>query len=173
MMPSSRIALRPATLADADIILDWENNLENWAVSNNDSPYSLINIQMLILSLRNIRKACQARYMIIEINSDRILGSVDLYEIDWDKLTAGVGVLISDPSDRSKGFASEALLMLEQLVIEEWDLKHFNAEVHLTNIPSIKLFENCNYVKKDVVYKALSPNGGYIETILFEKWLKN
>ncbi len=173
MKVNSTISLRSAKLEDAEIILDWENNLENWAVSSNNSPYSLIDIQMLIISLRNVRKACQARFMIIHKSSNEILGSVDLYEIDWGNKTAGVGVLISSKKYRSKGFASEALLLLEELAINEWELKHFNAEVHLTNIPSLKLFEKCGYKKKDGVIKAKSPNGDYIETILFEKWLND
>ena len=171
-MISSRIALREATLKDCEIILDWENNLENWAVSNNTSPYSLMDIQMLIISLRDIRKACQARFMILEKDSRRILGSVDLYEINWKEKTAGVGVLISDGQDRCKGYASEALLMLEELAIKNWELKYFNAEVHTTNHASVRLFENCGYQQKEGGYKAKSPNGDYIQTLLFEKWLK-
>lgn len=168
----ARINLRLAILEDCEVILDWENNLENWAVSNNNSPYSLRDIQMLIISLRDIRKACQARYMIIEKNTDRILGSVDLYEIDWKERKAGVGVLIANKDDRSKGYASDALLLLEKLAIDNWNLKHFNAEVHLSNTASLKLFDKCGYQKNDSAHKALSPNGDYIETILFEKWLK-
>ncbi|MFT5858905.1 MAG: diamine N-acetyltransferase [Flavobacteriaceae bacterium] len=171
-MSSARISLREAKLEDSEIILDWENNLENWAVSNNSSHYSLMDIQLLIISLRDIRKACQARYMIIDIASNQILGSVDLYEIDWIKKTAGVGVLIAEKQHRSKGYASEALFLLEKLALEDWELEYFNAEVHTTNISSANLFEKCKYQKKEGEHKAKSPNGDYIETILFEKWLK-
>jgi diamine N-acetyltransferase len=167
---SSIIRLRPAKQTDAEMILDWENNLENWAISDNDSAYTLFDIQALIYSLQDIKESCQGRYMIVDLLTEDILGSVDLFEINWEERSAEVGVLIADIRNRSRGYASLGLNLLEKMVVEKWQFQKLSAEVHTTNIPSIRLFEKCGYQKKGT-NEVKSPNGDYIESILFEKWL--
>ena len=53
-MIKDEIYIRPVNHADAELILDWENNEENWSVSENDSPYSIGDIIVLIGELKNV-----------------------------------------------------------------------------------------------------------------------
>ena len=57
------IALRLPILSDAATILSWENNPENWDVSDNDSPYSLEDIINLINSFHGVEKPEQLGFL--------------------------------------------------------------------------------------------------------------
>jgi RimJ/RimL family protein N-acetyltransferase len=100
-----------------------------------------------------------------------ILGAVDLTEIDFDKKEASVGVLIAVKEHRRKGYARESL---EELSLEAINLglDRLIATVQIDNIASQNLFQKCHYntiAKSDDRYLN---EGKYIETLLFEKWLR-
>jgi len=63
--------LRPMVLSDALLVKEWENDRSNWSVSGNDSDYSLDEIRSLVDSLKDIKTAKQARYMIIDSDEQR------------------------------------------------------------------------------------------------------
>lgn len=163
------ILLRKPILSDALTILKWENNPENWSVSDNEGEYSQNDIENLIGSFTSLKAADQMRYLIEEPISKELLGAVDLFDIQEDK--ASVGVLIAEKRHRNKGIASQSLLLLEDVCLNHSEIRRLNATVATENHSSIALFNKCGYQKVEKRREKLN-NGEYIETILFEKWLK-
>lgn len=160
----SKVELRLPSLPDSQQMLDWENNPENWLVSENDSNYSLEDIQNFIRE--NKHSTTQKRWM-IDFKSQTV-GMIDLFEISNN--SAGVGVLV-DSKFQNLGIAKLALSELETVAVTKLNLKVLKATVHQANIPSVRLFESQNF-KKIKSEGVKSINGQYIQTIFFEKWLK-
>ena len=170
-MGSSQIYIRPILMEDAGIVLDWENNEENWGVSENGSKYSLFDIIVLIKELQDIKKSMQARWMICLENTGEAIGNVDLTEINFEAKEATVGILIADKKYRNKGMAIESLRLVEGKALE-LDLLKLNCTIHEDNTSSINLFLKNDYEKIGETNDSELKNGEYINIILFEKWLK-
>ncbi len=170
-MSDSSIFLRYIEAKDAKQVLDWENNEENWAVSENDSPYSIYDILVLIEELQDIQKAKQARWMICLSINNKAIGNVDLTEIDFKNKQATVGILIADKELRNKGFASEAIRLIEVEAVKI-GVEKLVCTIHQSNKASIALFLKSGFKKIGLQKEPDLKEGDYIEALLFEKWLK-
>lgn len=170
-MNSAPIYIRYIEFKDAEQVLDWENNQENWAVSENDSPYSIYDVLVLIGELQDIKKVNQARWMICLSSSDEAIGNIDLTEIEFNKHESTVGILIADELQRNKGYASLALQMIERQA-EELEIIKLKCSIHSDNTASVSLFEKNGFIKVGKLNEPTVKNGQNIDVLLFEKWLK-
>ena len=106
MFKKEDIQLRAVEASDATLLLEWENNPSNWRVSDRNEPLSRIDLEQFIVNQLNsneMEQLDQFRYMVTESFSGRPLGTVDLYEIDWSRESAYIGILVADPNNRRKG----------------------------------------------------------------------
>ena len=158
------------TSSDTVAVMIWENNTDNWEVSENNSPYTLCDINRLVTNLEDIRTAKQARFIICLSEDDSPIGTIDLFSIDFDLKTASIGILIADIGNRRKGYALESLLLIETEA-EMLSINRIDAKVHSVNKGSLFLFEKANY-KKIETNESLSENPEYLNVVYFEKWLK-
>lgn len=147
MLLKDNFTLRLMRLADAPTVLEWENNPENWEVSNNDSEYSLEDIEQLAIASTNIVSTNQQRF-IIDLDGDP-LGAVDLFLIDFEEKVAGVGILIAKYENRKKGYALKALLLVEE-VAKRLGIDILECSIHKENSASIRLFEKLNYKRVEL-----------------------
>lgn len=170
-MIKDEIYIRPVNHADAELILDWENNEENWSVSENDSPYSIVDIIVLIGELKNVLKAKQARWMICLTESGKPIGNVDLTEINFNDHCCSIGILIANRANRRKGYALKALQLIESEALR-LNLRKMRCTVHSDNRSSVDLFLKKDYVKIGIENPSSSEEDDYIEIIIFEKCLK-
>ena len=90
------IALRLPKISDAETILNWENNPDNWEVSENDSPYNLEDIIALIKSFQTENLPSQLRFIIHA--EEVLLGAVDIFDINYENKSGAIGILIAGPS---------------------------------------------------------------------------
>ena len=165
------VYIRPIELGDAVEVLRWENDVENWSSSNNDSPYQLWDIVRLIESLQNLSVAKQARWIICDSETDKTLGAVDLCEINFDAKEAIVGILIADKENRQQGSAFKSLQLIEHEALNI-GVEKLTCMIHPENKPSLALFEKSNFNKIGQSDDKYLSDGVYIEALLFEKWLK-
>lgn len=167
-LKGDKIYLRSIDQQDAETVLMWENDPSNWEVSENDSSYSLQDIYRLIEDLKDTQSAGQIRYMIVHIDTDLALGTMDLAEIDFTNGVAWVGVLIADEKQRRNGFASESLRLIEDVALSI-NVNMLKAKIHLKNTVSRSLFEKCGYqLVKD---QPTEKNADYLNTVIYSKWL--
>lgn len=165
------IYIRPIDIPDALTVLHWENNPDNWDASDNKSEYQLFDIVRMIEESQNIHKICQGRWMICDKSNDKLIGTTDLFDINFEKGAATVGVLVADKENRQKGIADKALKLLEAeaLKLEIFTLK---CAIHPNNIPSVKLFEKVGFVKIGETEQEFVNDGVYLQASIYEKCLK-
>ncbi len=158
------IALRLPIISDAEAILSWENNHENWEVSDNSSPYSIEDILQLIESFRDTDEPSQLRFMIH--SGELLLGAVDIFDINYENKSGAIGILIAEREFRRKGVASAALDLIEGEA-QKLGIDRLSALIHSENEQSRKLFEKMGYL--------ITSNGEMREetnSIVVEKWVK-
>ena len=144
MIRTGSVLIRPMNASDIDFVLEVENNIDIWDVSNNSSNYCRGDIERLLKDLEDTHKAKQVRYLICNTKDEIRLGTVDLTDMDFGKGVASVGILIHGLANRRKGFASRALKMIEYIALEHGITK-LHAVVHQGNEPSLALFSKMNY----------------------------
>jgi diamine N-acetyltransferase len=136
------ILFRALEPTDVDVLYDWENDTENWLVSNTQSPFSRFVLEQYLASAhQDIYSVKQQRFMICSLNDNKPLGTIELFDFDPNHQRAGIGILIAEKSERKKGYASEALDILIQYGFEVLNLRQLYCNITVDNKPSIALFQ--------------------------------
>ena len=139
LLKGHTIQLRTLEPTDADLIFKWENNPDNWKVSNTLVPFSKHLIEKYVNSAQDIYLAKQIRF-IIETNDKQAVGAVDLFDYDGFHQRAGVGILIAESANRGRGYAKEALELLIDYSFNHLMLKGLFCNILSDNQESIGLF---------------------------------
>jgi diamine N-acetyltransferase len=140
-LKGQHVVLRAIEPEDIDLLYNWENDTENWNVSNTQTPFSRFILEQYITTSHvDIYSAKQLRLMICE-KEGRAIGSIDLFDFDPNHMRAGIGILIADKTDRKKGLASEALKLLSNYSFEILNLHQLYCNITTDNESSILLFQ--------------------------------
>ncbi len=140
------IVLRALEPSDINLLYKWENDPDNWRVSNTITPYSRhILKKYLDNSHLDIYQTKQLRLMIDLKDKNhktiKAIGTIDLFDFDPYHNRAGVGILIGDKSERKKGYASAALDNLIQYAFHTLQLNQIYCNILTDNKESHKLFQ--------------------------------
>ena len=114
MLKGGQIYLRTLEPSDADIIWKWENNADNWRVSNTLVPFSRKLIEDYVNSAQDIYSIKQLRFIICLVENDKEIGAIDLFDFDPYHHKVGLGILIAELQDRRNGYAKEAVLLIKE-----------------------------------------------------------
>lgn len=144
---NDNIFLRAMEPSDIDLLYKWENQPDNWLVSNTFNPFSRYTLAQFIESAtKDIYETKQLRLMIIEKSTDAAIGAIDLFDFDPFHLRAGVGILIGEQTARKKGYASESLEVLISYAGKILLLKQLYCNIGENNEDSLKLFIEKSFV---------------------------
>lgn len=161
------IFLRALEPEDIDILYQWENDTDGWAVSNLFAPLSrYVLVEYLKTAHRDIFENKELRLVIALKDSGKAIGLIDLFNYDPYHNRAGVGILIAEIDDRGKGFASEALGLMVNYAFSILRLHSLYCDISETNVKSINLFENANFIQQGEKKDWLRTKDGY-ETEFF------
>ena len=147
MHKTKELFLRPIEKKDALGVYLWELDKETQRVTQSEIKVSLENVYALIEQQTDVYNSSQLRMMICLSNNNASIGIVDLYDVDFVKGNAYVGILIAEKPLRKKGFARQALLSIAQYAKQELKLIKLKAKIQSRNEGSIVLFESLNYLR--------------------------
>ncbi len=143
ILETSTIRLRALEPEDVELLYLWENDPEVWRVSGTMAPFSKYILRQFIENQRrNIYETGQLRLIIEDRSAARAVGAIDLFDIDPYNRRAGVGILVHDPKDRGRGYASEALAALIRYSFSVLDLNQLYCNVAASNPQSLTLFKS-------------------------------
>jgi diamine N-acetyltransferase len=153
MITSKNIKLRAVEPSDIDLLFEWENNSSIWHLSNTLCPFSRFDLEQYILNTsKDIYSVKQLRLMIDLVESDKTIGSIDLFDFEPLHRRAGIGILIND-QERNKGYASEAIGLLLEYASKTLNLHQLYCNIEENNIISLNLFKKKEFteigIKKD------------------------
>lgn len=144
-LKDDKIALRALEPEDIDLLFEWENNEEIWTISHTSAPFSKHILALYIQdSVKDIYESKQLRLM-ITTNEGKTVGAIDLFDFDPFHQRVGIGILIHNQEDRSKGFASAALNLMIHYCFEKLNLHQIYANILTDNEQSIKLFLHAGF----------------------------
>jgi diamine N-acetyltransferase len=150
------IQLRALEPEDLEFVLDIENDETLWHLSNTQVPFSKFIIRDYIANAhKDIYEVKQLR-LVIEDKQQNPLGLIDIFDFDFKNKRAGVGVVIKDIANRTKGFGEEALRLLIAYSFKHLNLHQLYSNIAETNTASLGLFKKLGFLevglKKDWNY---------------------
>jgi RimJ/RimL family protein N-acetyltransferase len=113
-------------------------------VSNHKGNFKLSEIEDYIRSIRDVYLDKQLRFVIGR--GDSAIGTLDLYDVDFDESYAYVGILIADIKHRGKGLGKEALMILADYCSRTLDISLLKADIQELNKDSIAFFRSSGFV---------------------------
>ncbi|MCE2685642.1 MAG: GNAT family N-acetyltransferase [Cryomorphaceae bacterium] len=172
-LKGSLVVLRAVEKDDASTIFMWENNPDNWKVSNTEVPFSLFDIHQLIEHQSDIRKSGQMRLVIQTALEERPVGVIDLYDLNFKHGYGAVGILIAADADKRKGYAAEALQLFTTYCKEILELRNLYCQIHGDNQSSILLFEKAGFIHAGTRNNWLRFKNEYFDELTYQLCLQN
>jgi diamine N-acetyltransferase len=143
MLATAEIKLRTLKDTDLDFLFSLENDKSLWAVSGTTEPFSLVQLANYISHAKqDIAIAEQFRFVIDW--QGKAIGCIDLYEYNFKKQNAGVGIVILKEY-RRKGFAKQSLTLLIKYAWEKLHLKQLHTGIFSDNKASLALFQSVGF----------------------------
>jgi diamine N-acetyltransferase len=138
--------LKLALPSDAPLILQWENNPAFWPITEQPGPFELAQIEEALHQSGSLERHQQARWIVHDLTM-RPVGLLDLFNFDAAQKKAGIGILIGSPSDRQKGYASDAIrtLLLRLRAIQQ--IETLECMIHEDNFQSLHLFQHLGFIE--------------------------
>jgi len=144
MLQAKNIFLRAPEPSDIDFLYEAENDEKLWLVGEINQPLSRFTIKNYLDNAhQTIAEASQMRLMIC-MNDGTTIGSIDLFDYDQTNQKAGVGIALLE-SFRARGLGAEALERVKVYARDILNLHQLYCHVHEDNLPSIGLFNKCNF----------------------------
>lgn len=137
----SKCYLSPLSIDDVEYFTLWLNDLE---VTKYLSIFSLnINYDTELEIYQKLSK--EHNYSIIDLNTDKIIGTVGLSNIEYLHRTAEIGIFIGDKSYWNKGYGEEAMKLLLNYSFNYLNLRNIMLRVYSYNEPAIRCYEKIGF----------------------------
>jgi diamine N-acetyltransferase len=170
MLKGEQIYLRTLEPADADIILKWENNSDNWRVSNTLVPFSRKLIEDYVNSAQDIYSIKQLRFIICLVENDKEIGAIDLFDFDSYHQKVGLGILIAELEDRRNGYAIEAVLLIKEYCFNHLNLHQVYCNILSENKASIDLFEKSGFTICGTKKDWIKNKEGWLDELMLQSF---
>jgi len=163
-----KVALRAVEMKDADILYQWENDMDLWHISNTKIPFSKFTIEQYVMNGgQDIYTARQLRLMIDLTQKSTTIGTIDLFDFDPSNRRAGVGIMIRKEY-REQGYASECLDLLIKYCFSTLNLHQLYCNILENNEASIKLFESKKFIISGKKIDWISTNDGWASELILQ-----
>ncbi len=167
-LTNNTVTLRAIEPEDIELLYSWENDPEIWEISHTLVPYSKYILALYIKnSDKDIYESKQLRLMISN-PAGKTVGAVDLFDFDPYHSRAGVGLLIYNREDRSKGYASATLELLISYCFNKLNIHQLYANIESDNEISRSLFEKYGFKMCGVKKEWLRTTSGWKDEVLMQ-----
>lgn len=168
-LKGNHIYLRALEPEDIGFLYKLENTESVWEVSETQVPYSRFLLkEYLKNSHKDIYSTKQLRLVICKLNEE-VIGFIDMYDFNPLHQRAGIGIVILEDAERGKGYGGEALQLVCSFGFKHLNLHQLYALIAEDNLSSIKVFENCGFLKSAVKKDWSFSNGKFKNELLYQK----
>lgn len=152
-----KVTMRPVEMSDVEQLQIWVNDPDVRIFLGRYLPMSLADEKKWIESLVQNK---QHIVFVIEVDGQAI-GTMGLHNINWRDRTATTGTMIGGKQHQSKGYGTDAKMVLLQYAFDELGLRKIKSEVLVTNERSRRCLERCGYKIEGTHPGEVFKNGKY------------
>lgn len=169
LLENNDLVLRAPEPEDLELLYAWENDTSIWENGASVVPYSRYAIKQYLIDYKyDIFVDRQLRLMITSKATNKSVGTVDLYDYDPLHNRAGVGIFV-DRDFRRKGYALQAVGLLEKYAFGFLRLKQLYAIIPEKNNNSTKLFGKAGYHQTGLLEEWISSDNSYMNALVLQK----
>ena len=108
-------------------------------------------------------------YVIIDENENRIIGFIDLKNIDWDIPKTQIGFYI-DEAYEGKGIVSKAISKIIEYCFDDKGFEKLFMRIHPDNLAAKKVAEKCGFELEGTIRKDYkTPSGNLVDLLYYGK----
>ena len=157
-----RVYLSPRSVDDAEMFTEWLNDYET---------VKYLNKYPFVISLEAERELLAKvdsnsyKFAIVDMENDELIGSIGLGSIHYANSTAELGIFIGNKDYLSKGYGSEAIMLLLNYAFNYLNINNIMLKVYSFNKRAQKAYEKCGFKKFGVWKNSHYANGKYSDII--------
>ena len=106
-------------------------------------------------------------FAVRDLESDDLIGSLELDGVNWQHGVCGMGLAIGDPANRDKGYGYEASQLALEFAFNELNLHRVQVTVFSYNAPSIALIEKMGFRREGAFREFLQRDGQRHDMLLY------
>ena len=169
----SRIALRPLTRADAAAFVPWVNDPEVTRTLAIGARAMDVRAEEVFIEKMNA-STYDVLFGIVVRETDRLIGSTGLSQIDLRNQNASFGMMIGEKSAWGKGYGTEATRLVVRYAFEELHLNRVQLHVYAYNLRGIRVYEKVGFRREGVLRQAHVYDNRFWDTVVMamlrEEW---
>jgi len=160
------IYLSPYHPDDAEIYTKWLNDRSvTDGLGDTGMQFNLVNEKQW---LEDTLKKGEPALAIVLAETDRLIGSIGLFEIKQTHGTATVGLFIGEAADRGKGYGTEALKLFVGYAFGVWNLRNIMLMVYEFNQNAVKSYLKAGFKEFGRRRKAYYLDNKYYDIIFMD-----
>lgn len=139
--------LRPLEEGDLDTLLKWDEDPEvhTWAGRKFESP------EQCRSWLRRRSRNLNSLAFAIVTREGRLVGDLELEQINWKARTAELRISIGDKTQWGKGLGSDAVMAALKFAADQLRLRSVYLRVAVQNLRAIRCYTKCGFRKRHVL----------------------
>lgn len=170
-----RVMLREYRSSDYDAIRSWVNDGETTKYLSTRfwPPQTAVDTEEFLH--RMLQSSHNAyNFVIADKEDESYIGQLDIFRVDWRLRLGEIGLVIGKKENRGKGYAPEALKLLQEFAFMTLGLERLELEVHMENTAARKCYEKAGFVMEGVKRHAFYSEGRFCDigmmSILRDEW---
>lgn len=155
-----RIYLSPRNAEDYEIFAEWLNDFQ---IADYVQRSGLIISNTAEKEFLETNNNPEATFSIIDLKTDKIIGSISIEQIDHLHRRGTLGIFIGDANYRDNGYGTEAIRLILEYGFKYLNLNNINLDVMAFNTRDIKCYEKCGFKMAGTRRQASYINGKYYD----------
>ena len=157
-----RIYLSPRNSEDYEIFTEWLNDFETTDYLGRSHRTVTLQGEKEYLEKNADNKVS---FAIVEKNTDKLIGTVGLHDLDYINRTSTLGIFIGDKDYRSKGYGTEAIRLILDFGFNYLNLNNIKLDLMEFNERALKCYKKCGFKEYGRRRKCEFVNGKYYDRI--------
>lgn len=154
--------MSPRNVEDVEIFTEWMNDF--YITDYTGRSYQTLTLQEEKEYLEN-KQNDKNVFAIIDIQTDEMIGTVGLHNIDHINRTATLGIFIGNKNYWSKGYGTEAIRLILDFGFNYLNLNNIHLDLMEFNQRALKCYEKCGFKEIGRRRKCKFINGKYYDSI--------
>jgi RimJ/RimL family protein N-acetyltransferase len=164
MLMGKLVNLRAVEPADYELLWRWVNMpeiMKYWGRPGNTQSLAEVAEQERMQAARGN----SAKFM-VETRDGRAIGQIDYYELDWQKRSAWVSILIADKEYWGGGYGTDAMRTLVRYLFRQLGLHRVSLNVHESNLRAQRSYQKVGFVREGVMRDWAYFDGQWMNAVL-------
>lgn len=174
MLLGEKVYLAPLEKSDSDKFFEWINNRSLVIKNSNYKPIDKVLHENWFNSI--VKNETVRIFAIRKKDDEMLIGSCQLYSIDWINSSAELQIRIGAEGERGQGLGTETVRVLLSYAFKDLNLHRVYLHVYENNLPAIKTYEKTGFTREGILREANFIDGEYVNIILMsvlrQEWLK-